>query len=141
MDTVDVAPPVIGEPCRLSAQMVRNGANGAQYTFNRRIEIDNTAPRITIDDTVYADQGYPIMALYHFNLGYPLLAPDTVVRGFDCAALPRVHPATECFDALCAAEQVIVQRDTDQHRMMLALAFDKSSLPLLADTHAHLTRR
>ena len=131
MDSVDVAPPVIGEPVRLTAQTVRDGANGARYVFTRTIEIGGTAPRITIDDTVTADQGCPIMALYHFNLGYPLLAPDTVVRGFNCAALPRAEAVTECFDALNAAEKVVVERHTERGRLMLALAFDKSSLPYL----------
>ena len=131
MDTVDVVPPVIGAPFRLTAQMERIGANGARYIFTRRIEIDNATPRITIDDTVTADQGHPIMALYHLNLGHPLIAHDTEVHGFDCAELPRADAVTECFDALNAAEQVVVQRETDQRRMMLALAFDKSSLPYL----------
>ena len=131
VDTLDVAPATDSEPFRLSAQMIRTGSNGARYTFNRRVEIDNSTPRITIDDTVFADRGQPIMALYHFNLGYPLLAHDTEVRGFDCASLPRTDPVTECFDALSAAEQVVVQRDAEFHRMMLALTFDKSSLPYL----------
>lgn len=128
---VDVAPRGIGEPFRLSGRMVRTGASGARYRFHRSIEIAHDTPRITIDDTVETEPGHPIMALYHVNLGHPLIAPDTEVRGFDVAALPSTASVTECFDARDAAEQVVVQRDTGHHLIKLALSFDKSSLPYL----------
>lgn len=138
VDAVDVAPRDIDEPFRLSASMLRMGANGARYRFYRSIEIAQEIPRITIDDTVETEPGHPIMALYHVNLGHPLIAPDTQVRGFDVAALPRAASVTECFDARDAAEQIVVQRDTDRHRIKLALSFEKSNLPYL-QIHTRVT--
>ena len=131
VDTLDIAPAEMGTPFVLCARMARMGANGARYTLDRRIVIDYDQARLTIDDVVETDQGHPIMALYHFNLGYPLIAPDTKVVGFDKARLPRNSSVTACFAAKDAADQIIVQRKVGNDMLKLGLSFDRSTLPFL----------
>ena len=131
VETLDVAPAVMGEPFVLRARMERSCANGARYTLERRIEVDYDKPRLRIDDSVETEPGHPIMALYHFNLGHPLIAPDTEVLGFDAARLPRNASVTQCFAATEAADQLVLQRQIGASTLKFALAFDKTTLPFL----------
>ena len=131
VDTLNVAQTNMGEPFVLCAQMERTGANGIQFAFNRRVEIDFKQPRLTIDDTVQTESGHPIMAMYHFNLGHPLIAADTKVTGFDRARLPRTSSVTECFSAQDTADQIVVQRKVGTDTLKFGLSFDKTPLPFV----------
>ena len=131
VDSLDVAPAALGEPFVLRARLERSAANGADYTLDRRIEIDHETPRVIIDDIVAAEPGHPIMALYHFNLGHPLIGPDTDVIGFDKARLPRDASVTQCYAASDAEDRVLLQRRIGGDLQKFSLRFDKSTLPFL----------
>ena len=131
VDSVTVEPTQIGEPIVLHAQMVRTGANGARYMLDRRIAVDYHKPCIAIEDIVETQPGHAIMALYHINLGYPLIGPDMKVIGFDAANLPREASVTECYPAASAADKVLFQRQIGQTSLKLGVAFESSTLPFL----------
>lgn len=86
---------------KIRARVVHGVAGGASWTLVRRITIPADRAEIAIEDEVElrspAD-GDRVMALYHVNLGPPLIGPDTVVTvaGQPRPDLPGSAPGTFC---------------------------------------------
>jgi hypothetical protein len=76
----------------LSGTVAQSRLFGEQLSFLRSITIDLDSPVIEILDQVVnvGDQPTPLMVLYHFNLGFPLVA-----KGTQLIAPSAVHPRDE----------------------------------------------
>lgn len=114
-----------------------------QYLLRREIQLSLTQPKITLTDRVKNLAGLPVRnpLLYHINLGYPLVAPGTVV-----SAMGAEGPISETFEQLTptAPERVLefsaVPNDDGQTRIDVAspdnainlrLQYDPKTLPNL----------
>ena len=61
------------------AEVVQVSPNGATYRLNRRISVPIAQNTISLEDVVTVTPSAPIFALYHINLGFPLISPSTQV--------------------------------------------------------------
>jgi len=70
---------------KLTAQLAQSKLHGEQLSVNRRYNWKLGEPRINIVDFVTnnSDQPIPLMVLYHFNMGFPIVRSGTelVVSG------------------------------------------------------------
>jgi galactose mutarotase-like enzyme len=128
--------------------------HGANLVLDRTISTSLKSKSLTIEDSV-ENQGVrdsPLMVLYHFNLGYPLLTPKSQIF----AASRKVDPATSfaaetldqwmMFDAPKRNQMervyfhemeksadgwstVVLVRDREQSDFGIALSYDTSTLP------------
>lgn len=63
-------------------EVAQGRALGDRVRLRRRIEMPIGDPRLIVTDTVTNEspREVPVMVLYHWNVGWPVLAEDTVVR-------------------------------------------------------------
>ena len=61
------------------AKVAQISPNGATYQLNRRISVPIAQNLILLKDVVTVSPDAPIFALYHINLGFPLISPSTQV--------------------------------------------------------------
>ena len=62
------------------AEVRQTTLTGAAYKLSRRITVPFVENKISVEDHVSAIPATPIFALYHINLGYPLIRPETIMR-------------------------------------------------------------
>ncbi len=110
--------------------------SGQSWRLDRRVTVPPDRAEIHIEDRVTA-QGQsevtPIMALYHVNLGAPLIGPETRI---EVAAslrpeLPGTADFTACEPALAGGPPVRVSDGGADPRLRFRLRFDGQSLPWL----------
>jgi hypothetical protein len=72
---------------------------GENLVFKREIECKCGEPKFTIHDTVenYGFKEEPLMLLYHFNLGYPLLSENAYFEAPSAKVTPRDEEAAGGF--------------------------------------------
>lgn len=120
----------------IRARVAHGIAGGASWTLLRRITIPADRAEIAIEDEVAlrspAD-GDRVMALYHVNLGPPLVGPDTVVTvaGQPRPDLPGSAPGTFCEPAPPGATVVEVGRGIGDARVLFRLEAAADQLPWL----------
>jgi hypothetical protein len=75
---------------RLTASIAEGWLHGYQLRLTRTYELSMNAPEIRLHDTVtnLTDKPVPLMILYHFNLGYPMVRAGTRLEASG-ATLPR----------------------------------------------------
>ena len=61
------------------AEVVQASPGGATYRLNRRVSVPIAQNTILLEDVVTVTPDAPIFALYHINLGFPLISPSTQV--------------------------------------------------------------
>ena len=62
------------------AEIRQTTMTGAAFKLTRRITVPFVRNHITVEDHVAAVPATPIFALYHINLGYPLIRPETRMK-------------------------------------------------------------
>jgi hypothetical protein len=75
----------------ISGQMREVSALGCDLRLTRRISMTLGKPSLTIEDRV-ENHGYnasPLMMLYHFNLGFPILSPESRLEVESIQVQPR----------------------------------------------------
>jgi hypothetical protein len=75
---------------RLTATIAEGWLHGYQLRLTRTYELSLTAPEIRLHDVVtnLTDKPVPLMILYHFNLGYPMIRAGTLLAASG-ATVPR----------------------------------------------------
>jgi hypothetical protein len=71
---------------------------GVDMELRRRLRFEIASPRVTIEDTVtnLGDEPAPLLMLYHFNLGWPLIDAGSRLFGVPARTLPLPgHAASE----------------------------------------------
>lgn len=119
---------------------------GEALRLHRRIEAPIGGSTVTIRDTVenLGGAAWPQAMLYHFNLGYPAIGPETAVA-FDGRQVmgPLEFPARDpsksalCIPAATAdrAQVAVVTPFQDGRTLTLSFAFDPATLPFLQLWH------
>tara|TARA_R110002126_G_scaffold185573_1_gene334072 strand:- start:47 stop:976 length:930 start_codon:yes stop_codon:yes gene_type:complete len=126
--------PQAGGDFVVEAGMTRVGANAAQYRLVRKLRISYDRPTIVLEDRVETVPGAPIMAMYHFNLGYPLMGSSTRIEGQGAAFWPETASATRCFPSPPAPANIRIINERARRRMALGLRYETETLPYL-QTH------
>ena len=107
--------------------------NGAQYILSRRITIPFAQNEICLEDTIATTPANPIFALYHINLGFPLIAADTQVTVDDTAITDRLAPTPQIQISQAPQQHytIGINSGEESNRMALDILCDGSQLPWL----------
>ncbi len=119
---------------------------GEALRLHRRIEAPIGGATFTIRDTVenLGAAPWPQAMLYHFNLGYPAIAPDSTVAFAGRQVIgPMAFPADGPLKAAMVmsagtvdrAQAVVTTPFRDGRALTLSFAFDPSTLPFLQLWH------
>lgn len=120
----------------IRATVAHGTLSGQSWRLDRRVIVPPDRAEIHIEDRVAAEASgevTPIMALYHINLGAPLIGPQTRV---EVAArlrpeLPGTADFTACEPAPAGGQPVRVSDGGADPRCSFRLRFDGQSLPWL----------
>ncbi len=136
----------------LNAEVAESRLFGEQLLLKRSYGLELGEPTITIWDTVsnVGDQPVPLMLLYHFNLGYPIIRDGVRLHTPSAAVLPRDTTAQAGYQrwwdyagaSVGYSEQVFFHRLKSKQNgftkamigtddMALALDWESTSLPYL----------
>jgi hypothetical protein len=123
----------------VEGEVVEARLGGPVLRLRRRIEADAGSAELRIADTIdnIGPAPAPFAALYHFNFGWPLVAPG-VTASFDGAALPEPpapgDPAARP-QVVCLPARDGTARLTSPAGPVLTLRFHTGSLPWLQVWH------
>lgn len=120
----------------IRARVAHGVAGGASWTLLRRIIVPADRAEIAIEDDVALHapaDGDRVMALYHVNLGPPLIGAGTAitVAGQPRPDLPGSLPATTCEPAAAEGTAVQVARRIGAPRVLFRLEAPAETLPWL----------
>lgn len=134
-------------PVTLSATIYESSLFGEQLQLKRLYGLELGKPTIHIHDTIYnlGDKPVPMMLLYHFNFGYPLVQAGAQLVTPHAAVYPRDARAKEGFDRWAEydaaapeyAEQVYfhhLKEDTEESLTTVMLGHDDFAVVLEWDT-------
>lgn len=114
----------------------RNGADA--YRLKRRIEAPIGGTKLRITDRIenIGPRPLPLYLLYHFNLGYPAVAPGTVVtldgeRLIGPLAMPEEGPVPASLHPLRGAGHAVCSVDAGAGSPQLRFGWDAARLPCL----------
>ncbi|MBV1867766.1 MAG: DUF4432 family protein [Marinosulfonomonas sp.] len=118
------------------AEVVQASPNGATYRLNRRISVPIAQNTILLEDVITVTPHAPILALYHINLGFPLISPSTQVS---CNGTPRNDmlegdPQTRIHGPLSGPNIVRVADGLPGSDSAIEISTDSKNLPWL-QTH------
>jgi hypothetical protein len=119
---------------------------GEVLRLHRRIESPIGGATLTIRDTVenLGATAWPQAMLYHFNLGYPAIGPESTVALNGRRVMgPTAFPATEALKTAVTmpagnaerAQAVVATPLRDGRSLTVSFAFDPSTLPFLQVWH------
>ena len=112
--------------------------NGPSFRLRRRIEAEPGGGALRLTDEVenFGPEPAPHAMLYHVNLGWPLLAPGTLVWcGADLlGALDPGRPGPRA-PAICRAAPSGEARVTSPEGVALTLRWDAAAMPFLQTWH------
>ena len=92
-ETVDMHPaPAPGGDFVVEATTRAQAPDGARYTLNRRITVPYDRNEIGLEDRITTAPASPVFALYHINLGFPLIGKDTTVTLNGASISDRLDP-------------------------------------------------
>lgn len=120
----------------IRATVAHGTLSGQSWRLDRRVTVPPDRAEIHIEDQVTA-QGHgevmPIMALYHVNLGAPLIGPRTRVKvaGRPRPELPGAGDFTTCEDAAPGGQPVRISAGDGDARCEFWLGCDTAALPFL----------
>ena len=131
-----IADPALGPAFRVCASVAHGRLSGQSWHLSRSITVPRDRPEILIEDRVEAraeGEVTPIMALYHFNLGAPLIGPGTAVTiaGRPRPELPGEDGFTRVEPAAPGGHDIALQSGIGDPRLRLRITADAGSLPFL----------
>ena len=120
----------------VEAETVHASLKGSEYRLFRRIEIPFSKNEIRLADRLSVVRPAASFALYHVNLGYPLISDSTAVTTDGTARdeLFEAEPNTHAARAPAAPYRVEVQARHGSRRLSFGLQADGRELPWL-QTH------